>query len=356
MVIGFIGLLLLYNWLVWVNFTEDLLSRNQGHFTGDLARMGYLSAYTHKRNNAVDLPLQHLELFQYQQQPVDVVTIGDSFSQGCGNGLNRYYQDYIASINQLSVLNVGDFIEDVDLVGRLSILINSGYLDIVKPKYVVLEIVERNAYKYSSPIDIRTSMELNDVQQAIDIFRDAQVRNTNKNDLPETGFLNNGNVKWLLYNAFYIFSPNAFFSSVYKFNLSAPFFSGPHGDSLLVIEKSLNKIRKNNREATVGLNDNLNRIAQRLKEKGIQLCFMPAVDKYDLYEPYIVNNSLPSSRFFNDLRELPKEYHLIDSKGILSRELEKGEKDLYWIDDTHWSWKASKAIFEAFRFPAVPET
>jgi hypothetical protein len=254
------------------------------------------------------------------------------------------------------VLNIGNFLADVDLMDRLLILINSGYIDLIKPRFVVLEIVERNSYKFAAPVDMDKSMAIQDVKEAIDHFSERQVASAHKSDLPETGFLNNGNLKWLFYNALYAISPNAFFSSVYRFPLSAPLFSGHHGDSLLVIDKSLSKIRKNNREATVGLNDNLNRISRRLNKKGIQLCFMPAVDKYDLFQPYTVNNTLPSSRFFDHLRELPKEYRLIDTKAILSRELERGEKDIYWKDDTHWSWKASKAIFDTFRFPPVPES
>ena len=46
------------------------------------------------------------------------------------------------------------------------------------------------------------------------------------------------------------------------------------------------------------------------------------------------------------MESLPKDYVFINTKKILLDELERGEKDVFFKDDTHWSWKASKAIFE----------
>jgi hypothetical protein len=50
------------------------------------------------------------------------------------------------------------------------------------------------------------------------------------------------------------------------------------------------------------------------------------------------------------LRPLPRRYTLIDTKAILAEELRKGVKDVYYADDTHWSWKASEAIFKVVTF------
>jgi len=98
------------------------------------------------------------------------------------------------------------------------------------------------------------------------------------------------------------------------------------------------------------LNNNLNALSKILKKKNIKLYFMPAVDKYNLYSKYIVNNTYPQSIFFEELRKLPKEYTFIDTKTILLEELKKGVKDIYHSDDTHWSYKASEAIFKKVKF------
>lgn len=77
---------------------------------------------------------------------------------------------------------------------------------------------------------------------------------------------------------------------------------------------------------------------------------MPAVDKYNLYSKFIINNPYQNSVFFEKLRVLDKKYILIDTKAILLKELKKGTKDLYYPDDTHWSFKAPEIIFRKFKF------
>ena len=72
---------------------------------------------------------------------------------------------------------------------------------------------------------------------------------------------------------------------------------------------------------------------------------MPSVDKYNLYSKYIQNNQYQQSRFFEILRPLKKEYNFIDTKMILTRMLDNNITDVYYSDDTHWSYKASKEIF-----------
>ena len=73
---------------------------------------------------------------------------------------------------------------------------------------------------------------------------------------------------------------------------------------------------------------------------------MPSVDKYNLYSKYIRNNNYPKSTFFERLRPLKKDYKFIDTKIILENMLENNITDVYYSDDSHWSYKASKEIFK----------
>ena len=87
--------------------------------------------------------------------------------------------------------------------------------------------------------------------------------------------------------------------------------------------------------------------------KGIQLVFMPVVDKYELYRELIVAKEqvrAPRGIFFDELRKLPRRYRFIDTKAILEQELKRGELDIFYADDSHWSWKAPQKIFETERF------
>ena len=44
---------------------------------------------------------------------------------------------------------------------------------------------------------------------------------------------------------------------------------------------------------------------------------------------------------------------IIKIKKILSEQLEKGEKDIFYADDTHWSQKASEVIIKDESFKII---
>jgi hypothetical protein len=350
-ILGVLLALVLYNAVVWQLYTRSLLGRGEdGVIPNDLARMGYLSAYTQPRRIVDDLPRRHLEMSDYQGGTIDVVTVGDSFSQGGGNGQNRFYQDYLATLSDVSVLNVGVYPGSRNQMETVALLVNSGFLDQVRPRYLLLEIVERNCYKFTGPLDLEKTEKLSRLRQTYAGGAVADEADMVTPELPSVGFFNTGNFKWLLYNVLYLFAPDAYVSKTCKVKLDRPLFSGERGDSLLFLRKDIEKVHKAEPSTLRAFNDNLNRLAELLRARGIELVFMPAPDKYTLYHPYIVDNPYPPSRFFELLRPLPKAYRFIDTEAILAAEIARGEKDVYYLDDTHWSWKASQAIFTAERF------
>jgi len=350
-ILGVLFAVVLYNAAVWQLCTRSLLGRGEdGVIPNDLARMGYLSGYTDPRRNVDDLPRRHLELVDYKGGAIDVVTVGDSFSQGGGNGPNRFYQDYLATFSEVSVLNVGVYPGSRSQMETAILLANSGFLDQMRPRFLLLEIVERNCYKFTGPHDWGKTEDPSRLRQNYADRAAAAKADAEAPELPPVGFFNTGNFKWLLYNILYRFAPDAFVSKTCKVKLDRPLFSGERGESLLFLRKDIEKVQKADPSTLRAFNDNLNRLAELLRARGIELVFMPAPDKYTLYSPYIVDNPYPPSRFFELLRPLPKAYRFIDTEAILSAEIARGEKDVYYLDDTHWSWKASRAIFAAERF------
>jgi hypothetical protein len=168
--------------------------------------------------------------------------------------------------------------------------------------------------------------------------------------LPKVGFINDGNFKYLYYNFLYLFSDNAFRGLVYKKRLSRPLFNAGDGKTLVFHGDDLQNLRLATPEYIRSMNDNLNRLSDILEAKGIKLYFMPVVDKYNLYSEFIIDNRHPKSTFFEQLRPLPRRYTLIDTKEILLERLKQGEKEIFHSDDTHWTWRASQAIFETVLF------
>jgi len=341
-VLAFLLIFVAVNLFVWKVWTEDLFSVH--YKGGDLARMGYLPNSKLLRYNSFDLPLRHLEDTEYQGQPIRVLTIGDSFSNGGGGGKNRYYQDYIASINHCNVLNIEPF-QSQNILELIITLLHNGYLEKVRPKYLIFSASEKFCIeKYTLGIDFSKNA---DIRQQFALPR---MGYNATGAGPAVTFINEGNFKFILYSLFYHFSDRAYFSKTYVRELSQPFFTSKDQRRLLFYRDDVRKIPLSTPRSVSLLNENLNTIAEMLREKGIQFYFMPCVDKYDLYSDYIVNNPYPRSTFFEELRKLPKRYVLIDTKAILLPELKKGEKDIFYPGDTHWSWKASEKIFKTVQF------
>lgn len=343
----------LVNFIIWKGWTEVLLSPL--YEGGDLTRLGYISGVKKVRNTYEDLPSRHLEMKDYQGSRADMITIGDSFSIGGGEGRNKYYQDYIATINGMSVLNVPSYKFKIMVCGgmpvsTLAALYHGGWLDRIRPRYVLIETVER----YAIP-RLVTHFDLN-IQVKQEEFERYYQETTFGGKVINQGisFINEGNFKFLYYSLMYQFSEHAFRRLVVKTRLNKPMFSGNKGDLLLFHCDDLQHAPLATRQNIRTANDNLNAMARMLRHKGITLIFMPVVDKLNLYRPFMKNDSYPRSIFFEELRKLPKEYQLIDTKAILSKAIEDGELDLFHQDDTHWSWKASQRIFSTVRFSTPP--
>ncbi|MRR33351.1 hypothetical protein EG829_01460 [bacterium] len=337
------------NFAIWKCCTEVLLTKK--YDGGDLARMSYALGSKQTRKMVTDLPCRHITMKEYDGRKVDVLTIGDSFSMGGGEGLNSHYQDYIATINNCSVLNVYPYPTDDKVAGfapisTLAVLMNSGYLDKIKPRYILIESVVRYCiHRYAKKLDLNAT----DTPERI---RRYYAETTYKLDyLPKIGFINDGNFKFLYFNMLYLFSDSATKGRVYRRELSRSLFNVRNDKELIFFYEDLMMLPYMNSRMVGGVNDTFNQLADVLDKKGIKLYFMPIVDKYDLYQEDIVDNPYQENRFFDELRKLPKRYTLIDTKAILQPLVRAGEKDVFFADDSHWTWKASKQVFETVRFP-----
>ena len=74
----------------------------------------------------------------------------------------------------------------------------------------------------------------------------------------------------------------------------------------------------------------------------IKLIFIVAADKYDVYEPFILEEHIPNPT----LDSIPDEEWIVNSKPWLQSAVYSGIKDVYYINDTHWSPVGSKIVGE----------
>ncbi len=344
-------LFILFHASIWHMYSKNIFLVDDYVYNGDLGRISFKADSIYARPSYLvedvnDLPKQHVLYKNLKaNETVDVITIGDSFSNGATQGKNTFYQDYIATHNNYKVLNILPGAR-VDIVGDLIKLNDSGLLDKLKPKIIIIESVERYCLgRFAIDIDFNIDVDkkqffkrLNN-QKNIFVMKDKTIN-----------FINNLNVKALISNIKFKIDKYKKYDTFTIAKLEKNFFTSKDKNSLLFYNEDLQNINSTTELKVIKLNDNINKLADIVAKKNIDLYFMPVVDKYNLYCDYIIDNPYPKSTFFELLRELPKKYKFIDTKKILKEEIENGVQDLYYSDDTHWSYKASEAVVKKVKF------
>lgn len=339
-VITIIVIFVTYNFLANCFFTKQLVFTPAGYSVGDLARLAYLPSISTLKKNETTLPKKHIEMQEYNGQKIDVLTIGDSFFNGGGGGLNPYFQDYLASSKNLNVLNLKSY--NGSISNTLNIILGNDFLEIVKPEYIIIESIEREIINaFSNELKIDKKISFNELQ---DYYK--ELNSKKKNEKTIFDFINNSNIKIISHTLGYKFSEKPFGSQVYKTKLEKRLFSKGKGDELYFYHADINNISLSTEKNVKKVNNNLNKLADILSKKSIKLYFIPAPDKYNVYYDYIEFKKHPRNTFFSKIRPLPKRYNFIDTKFILEEAIKKGQKDIYHVDDTHWSYKASEIIAE----------
>jgi hypothetical protein len=241
------------NYVLWKSVTEDLIT-DRHYNGGDLSRMGYIPGSKMYRHNTTDLPRRHLRLKDYDGRRVDMITIGDSFSNGGGGGYNRFYQDYIASNENMEVLNL-DPLRGIDFITTVSLWLNSGFLERAKPRYALVSATEIGWRELAQPIDFDRRISQAELEKYPVI--------NHYGGLPKVPFINDGNLKYLVFKLFYPFSDHAFFSKVHRAKLKRDFFSAPDANTLLYLP--FRTLPTSGEIARI--NDNLNTLADHLRAK-----------------------------------------------------------------------------------------
>ena len=162
----------------------------------------------------------------------------------------------------------------------------------------------------------------------------------------------NNNYNWLKRQLSNQFGTDKYSEAAQRWELNRPMFSGPYEKTLMFHLGDYKINRKNRDDKPIRkMHDNLNRLADLLAQDGIRLYFMPTPNKLTIYQDYLVETIETKSTLFPRLRELSgKKYIFIDAEKIISDMVAKGEKDVYFIDDTHWSSKSLPLIAELFHF------
>ena len=293
----------------------------------------------------------HTELVDYlasgKIESFDVLTIGDSFSNTEYN-----YQDYIVDTYGLKILNAR--IQYTPL-SDVYILLNLGIIDEIKPRVIIIESVERGVQDRFGSYEIVSNISSDITRERIILSKP----NTTAASISSGIFapiLVKSSIKFLYDKVYHFLKPEQLSPEIYITKLDRNFFTNPgQENTLLHYFEDFNYLKKPLNAEMV--NQNLNTAARLLKAKGITLIFFVAADKSDLYYPYILNKKGRSQNpFFQKMRDVQgKEYTYIDTLPILRQALERGEKDVYWLDDLHWSHKGIKIFCDELVKYILPE-
>ena len=304
------------------------------------------SAYLRKQENS--LTKKHLSGCNYKRgMKIDMITIGDSYSDGGGGGKNPFYQDYIATFHNKTVLNIERLSPTKSILDTILALNNSGVLDEIQPKILILQTGGRAVVKrFSRHVDYDYTLKKENIYKQ---FSKMTLHDISKYPSTNISFINSGNYKFIL-NSIKYKKRVCLSNHVCKLKLNKDFFSVKDSDTLEFYQDNVTAIPLVSKENIQKVNHTFNQLAKILQEKNIKLYVMIAVDKFDLYSPYIKTNPFGANKTFEFLRELPKDYTLIDTKKILRKLIKKGKKDIYFADDTHWNYKASETIIKSTTF------
>lgn len=252
----------------------------------------------------------------------DIMTCGDSFSDQ-----NLYgYQNYM-SMKGLTIINYfpngplrwNPFQRAIDLM-------NFGYIDSTKVKAIIIESVERAFCSRLCDIDYTHVM----------LKEDHEVTKHSE-----------GN--WSLSEAKIYLDFRLGLKDdenpVKHLNMKKQLFSGTKGRSLYFYYEDVTMGFSISKDLYNIIRTNVDFLYRIASEKGIQLFILVCPDKYDLYQDYIEDNPYPRKTINEDFREIVgNRDDIIIGKEILLPYIKKGEKDMYYLDGTHWSYKSAKII------------
>ena len=334
-VICLLYLLLLVNLAAWQFFIKEIF------LSHDLERMGLIKI-SKPLTQDINYSKHHTKLSEYllsgRKESFDIIVFGDSFTNIDGD---RSYPDYLLNEYNMKIMNAsldGHCIED------LYKILSLGIIDEIKPKFIILESVERAVQgRLGSKEHHIQKITLKEIETLLHEKQTDKQSEILSSIIPSVLF--KMNLKYLFSNFIFLINYERLSSEVYLAKLKQELFTNTKQENLLLFYcDDLNYL--SSKYDIELINKNLNNAAKLLSDKNIKLIFFAGVDKYDLYYPFIIDKkNRPENPFFHEMRKVQdKNYIFIDSMQILREALNNVEKDIYWLNDTHWSHKGIKLV------------
>jgi hypothetical protein len=251
----------------------------------------------------------------------DVLTVGDSFSRMGRLG----YQNYLAA-QGVSVVNCTRELYENPMQYAYNIL-DMGLVDSTNISVLVVQVGERDLASRAEEFDVdKVDMNVLDPEPSID----SSGGNPNA---------------WSLLRARDFLMYRLYWSPVYKVTLDKDFFNSKEPRSLYFYCQDITNGVNIGEASKQKIQKVFQILMRKAEERGIALLLMIPVDKYDLYQDHIVDNPYPRKTYVEDAREIFGDTpNVLLCKDLLTPLIERGEKDVFSFDDSHWSIKAAEIV------------
>ena len=252
-----------------------------------------------------------------------IFTHGDSFSDQGIIG----YQNYLSHFINDRVVNIKYTYGGENQINTALSLLNSGVIDSTNCSVYIMQVVGVNLIRRLNRIDFDVLYEFPEIED------DSQINEGIRNDTElynlcsfirlRLNYQNPANIQVL---------KDDFFTHRRYSRKLITYFSDM---SFVRIEESAIETAK----------ENLILLKEKFTEKGIKFIFLIATDKYDVYRPFLADDSLPVNTVTDGFNttNIPDVY-IINPKSTFQEMIHNGQKDLYMVHDSHWSYIASEVI------------
>lgn len=301
--------------------------------SGDLSKLGGFgvegSGEVRKEIEESNQPAEYSEKLVGRPDDATIINFGDSFS-----ALVPSYHDFItSSLKDVKLYDMPQMKEDP--FKTLVALLNRGYFEGRGTRVVILESAERALYDRIRTLDLENSQLPRKIIDHLEEGAVAEVKGEKaKSDRKLASFEEIRN--WMLLQLKG--------SPVKHVGIDRELFSVA-GDELYYYKDDLDKLQLNEHEME-SFQIKLNQMYDRFASHGIELVIVVPTDKYTAYQDYIVDNKYPRKSVAAQISKLKLKGRFITAAPIVKGLVEEGVKDVYFIDDTHWSPIAAKPFGE----------
>lgn len=301
--------------------------------TGDLGRLGGIPFGPYDTIFQVPNFLYTNDVVNYDSlNYIEILTIGDSFSQFQTFG----YQNYLGKYLNKNIYNI--VIKDFSQINSAVTLLEKQMIP--NCRALMIESVERKLIK-----NLNCIVSIDDNISQYPII-------TSKKHLfnPKDTIISHCELDFKQLTS-YIKNKIGIFDKYKVLEINTPLFTAEKYSDKLFIYK--NRLDSDDDLSFSNITQQQIQIAKesltKLKELGekhnIQIIFLVAADKYDMYYDFIVDNPYSPNPTFNYFSDFDTTF-FVNTKRILLPYIKNGEKDIYRVNDTHWSPKAAKIVGE----------